>query len=104
MKKRIAFPRIMALESSLEFAREESRMLSLETLYEQELQYMKLVIDKIASVGVDVLLVGKAVSRIGQELLLEAGISVAINMPLAMLKRIARLTGARGKDGDRYSI
>ena len=98
MKVRMAFPRIMALESSLEFAREESRMLSLETLYEQELQHMKLVVDKIASVGVDVLLVGKAVSRIGQELLLEAGISVAIHIPGPVLRRIARLTGARGRN------
>jgi len=94
MRRSIARPRIMLLSSAIEFLREKNRISSLDTLLEQEQQYMELVVRKIASVGVDLLLVGNAVSRIAQQLLWDANISLVINVSMPLLERVSRLTGA----------
>ncbi|GBG33761.1 Phosphatidylinositol 4-phosphate 5-kinase 1 [Hondaea fermentalgiana] len=94
MRQHIVQPRILLLEGAIEFSRERSRISSLDTLREQEQHYMELVVHKITSMGVDLLVVGSSVSRIAQELLLEAGVSVVINVQMRLLERISRLTGA----------
>lgn len=50
---------------------------------------------RVSSLQPDVVLVEKGVSRLAQELLLEQGVSLVVNVDLPELDRISRCTGAR---------
>ncbi|CAK9099379.1 1-phosphatidylinositol-3-phosphate 5-kinase FAB1A (Phosphatidylinositol 3-phosphate 5-kinase) (FYVE finger-containing phosphoinositide kinase) (PIKfyve) (Phosphatidylinositol 3-phosphate 5-kinase type III) (PIPkin-III) (Type III PIP kinase) (Protein FORMS APLOID AND BINUCLEATE CELLS 1A) [Durusdinium trenchii] len=94
MRQKVKQPRIMLMSGAIEFLREKNRIGSLDVLREQEHHFMELVVRKIAAVGVDLLMVGDAVSRVAQDLLLEADISLVINVPRRLLERVAQMTGA----------
>lgn len=94
MAKEIENPSIMLLAGGVEFVRSEHRLMSLETLFEQESTYTELLVSKILRLKPDVLLVGKSVSRRAQELLLKAGVVLIQQVKLALLNRISRQTGA----------
>jgi len=94
MRTTIEKPRILLLEGAIEFSRERNRISSLDALREQEEQYVNAVVRKLLALRVDVLMVGSSVSRIAQHLLLDADVSLVINVPLRTLERVARMTGA----------
>lgn len=94
MAKQIDNPRILLLSGGIEFTRTENRIASLETLFEQEEKYMEILVAKILKLKPDVLLVGRTVSRRGQELLLKAGVVLIQHVKSSLLSRIARQTGA----------
>jgi 1-phosphatidylinositol-3-phosphate 5-kinase len=57
----------------------------------QEKSYLKLLVNRISALKPDILLVSKSISRFAQEFLLEAKISVALNVKYCVLERLARM-------------
>jgi hypothetical protein len=94
MRQRIRQPRLMLLAGSLQFQRVEQQMSSLDTLLEQERRYLEILVQKIANLKPDLLLVRKSVSRQAQELLRKTNIVVIMNVKQSLMERIARRTGA----------
>lgn len=94
MAKVIESPRIMLLSGGIEFTRTENRIASLETLMEQEEKYMEILVGKILKLKPDILMVGRAVSRKAQELLLKARVVLVQHVKSSLLSRISRQTGA----------
>ena len=94
MAREIINPSIMLLSGGIEFTRTENRIASLETLMEQESKYIEILVGKILKVKPDILMVGRAVSRRAQELLLEANVTLVQHVKTSLLARISRQTGA----------
>eukprot|EP00980_Cylindrotheca_fusiformis_P007582 scaffold1580_cov116-Cylindrotheca_fusiformis.AAC.17 len=94
MAREVDQPRIMLLSGGIEFTRTENRIASLDTLLEQEGKYMEILVGRILKLKPDVLMVGKAVSRRAQELLLKARVVLVQHVKASLLKRISRQTGA----------
>lgn len=94
MAKEIVNPSIMLLSGGIEFTRTENRIASLETLMEQEGKYIEILVGKILKVKPDILMVGRAVSRKAQELLLQANVTLVQHVKATLLNRISRQTGA----------
>eukprot|EP00947_MAST-08B_sp_MAST-8B-sp1_P006463 g6463.t1 len=94
MRQHIMQPRILLLSGALDFARAGQRLTSLETLRDQEDMHVALLVAKVMALQPDVLFVGRSVSRKAQEQLLEAGVTLVLNVEPTQLSRIARLTGA----------
>jgi len=94
MAREITNPSIMLLSGGIEFTRTENRIASLETLMEQESKYIEILVGKILKVKPDILIVGRAVSRRAQELLLEANVTLVQHVKNSLLARISRQTGA----------
>jgi 1-phosphatidylinositol-3-phosphate 5-kinase len=61
----------------------------------QEMDHLKMAVEKIAVHKPNVLLVEKSVSRYAQEYLLAKDISLVLNIKRPLLERIARCTGAQ---------
>ena len=61
----------------------------------QETEHLTSVVDQLAEMKPDVLLVEKSVARDAQNALLERGISLALNVKRANLDRLAQCTGAQ---------
>ena len=94
MAKEILNPRIMVLANGIEYTRTENRILTLETLLEQENRYFQILITKITKMKPDILIVGRSVSRKAQELLMETNIVLLQHVKPSLMERIARQTGA----------
>ena len=73
-------PRILLLAGGIDFQRADARMSSLDTLIEQEDQYLKILVEKIMSLKPDIILVGKAVARRAQELLYDYPVAILQNV------------------------
>jgi hypothetical protein len=94
MAREIENPRIMLLSGSIEFTRTENRIASLETLFEQEKKYMEILVAKILKLNPDLVLVGRSVSRLAQELFLSNGVVLVQHVKASLLARISRQTGS----------
>lgn len=94
MAKEILNPRIMLLANGIEYTRTENRILTLETLLEQENRYLQILVTKITKMKPDILIVGRSVSRKAQELLMETNIVLLQHVKPSLMERIARQTGA----------
>ncbi|KAL3149135.1 hypothetical protein ABBQ32_001972 [Trebouxia sp. C0010 RCD-2024] len=95
MRSHIAQPRIMMLGSMLEYHRTTGKLSSFDTLLEQEHEHLRITVERVADYKPDVLLVEKSVARYAQELLLQKGISVVLNVKRSLLNRLARCTEAQ---------
>ncbi|XP_048502539.1 putative 1-phosphatidylinositol-3-phosphate 5-kinase FAB1C [Beta vulgaris subsp. vulgaris] len=87
-------PRLFLLGGSLEYQRAQNQLASFNTLLEEEMNHLKLIVSKIEAHRPQVLLVEKSVSSYAQEYLLEKEISLVLNVKRPVLERIARCTGA----------
>ncbi|CAO2828502.1 unnamed protein product [Amaranthus hypochondriacus] len=87
-------PRILLLGGSLEYQRSQNQLASFNTLLEEEMNHLKVIVSKIEAHRTNVLLVEKSVSSYAQEYLLEKDISLVLNVKRHVLERIARCTGA----------
>ncbi len=94
MAKTIPNPKIMLLQGSIEYTRTENRILTLETLMEQESRYLQILVTKITKMKPDILMVGRSVSRKAQELLLETKIVLLQYVKQSLMERLSRQTGA----------
>lgn len=93
MRTDVVQPKIMLLGCALEFQRRQGSVQPMQQLLEQEEEYLKILVKKIRALEPDVVLVERTASRKVQTWLLQAGISLVINVKEKLLARIARLTG-----------
>ncbi|XP_047111766.1 1-phosphatidylinositol 3-phosphate 5-kinase [Schistocerca piceifrons] len=94
MAARLTNPRILLLGCSIVYQRIEGRLLSLEPVMMQEHEYLRNAVARIVALQPDILLVGRGVSRLAQDLLLAQGITLALNVRSSVLNRVARCTKA----------
>ncbi|KAI6677126.1 hypothetical protein NL676_037922 [Syzygium grande] len=87
-------PRILILGGSLEYQRASNQLASFDTLLQQGIDHLKMIISRIEALHPNVLLVEKSVSSYAQEYLLEKEISLVLNVKRPLLERISRCTGA----------
>ncbi|XP_010259723.1 PREDICTED: putative 1-phosphatidylinositol-3-phosphate 5-kinase FAB1C [Nelumbo nucifera] len=87
-------PRLLLLGGALEYQRVPNQLASFNTLLEQEMDHLKMIVSKIEAHRPNVLLVEKSVSSYAQEYLLAKEISLVLNVKGPLLERIARCTGA----------
>jgi hypothetical protein len=94
MKSSIQKPKILLLNCALEYQRVENRLSSLDTVLEQEKEYITIQVSKILTWKPDVIVVEKSVSRFAQDLIREAGVTLVLNVKPALMARLARATRA----------
>jgi len=94
MQQEIENPRILLLRSSIEYQRVENKFSSLEPQILQEHEYLRNCVGRIATLQPDILIVEKTVSRLAQGFLLDANITLVLNMKPSVMERIARFTQA----------
>eukprot|EP01018_Ginkgo_biloba_P039388 Gb_11903 [translate_table: standard] len=95
MTRRYKNPRLLLLGGALEYQRTSNQLSSLDTLLQQEMDYLKMAVARIEAHHPNVLLVEKTVSRHAQECLLAKEISLVLDVKKPRLERIARCTGAQ---------
>ncbi|GFN83677.1 1-phosphatidylinositol 3-phosphate 5-kinase [Plakobranchus ocellatus] len=94
MKTKITNPLILLLRGTIEFQRVENKFSSLEPQILQEREFMRNCVMKMVAYRPNVVVVEKSVSRLAQEFLLEAGITLLYNVKLSVMERLARFTQA----------
>ncbi|CAK9166856.1 unnamed protein product [Ilex paraguariensis] len=87
-------PRLLLLGGALEYQRVPNQLASFDTLLQQEIDHLKVIVSRIEAHRPNVLLVEKSVSSYAQEYLLAKEISLVLNVRRPLLERIARCTGA----------
>ncbi|XP_017276675.1 1-phosphatidylinositol 3-phosphate 5-kinase isoform X4 [Kryptolebias marmoratus] len=93
MNPYIKNPKILLLKCSIEYLyREETKFTCIEPIVLQEREFLKNYVQRIVDVRPNLVLVEKTVSRIAQDLLLEHGITLVINVKPQVLDRVSRMT------------
>lgn len=87
-------PRILLLGGALEHQKVTNKLASINSILEQEKEYLKNAVAKIVAQKPQVLLVEKSVPMYAQELLAK-DISLVLNVKRSLLERIARCTGGQ---------
>lgn len=94
MRTDILNPSILLLAIPLEYERVQLKLSALDPVVRQEREFYKHLITRVTSKHPNVILAQCTVSRIAQELLFEAGITVIVNVKRSVMERIARSTEA----------
>eukprot|EP01103_Thecamoeba_quadrilineata_P011901 TRINITY_DN2951_c0_g1_i2.p1 TRINITY_DN2951_c0_g1~~TRINITY_DN2951_c0_g1_i2.p1 ORF type:complete len:1587 (+),score=332.98 TRINITY_DN2951_c0_g1_i2:205-4761(+) len=94
MSSYIKNPRCLLLSCPLEYQRVGNKLISFDSLQKQESYYLSRLVEKIASLKPNVLLVEKTVSRIALDYLLKEKIVLARNFKNKLVQRIHRFTNA----------
>ncbi|XP_059146645.1 1-phosphatidylinositol 3-phosphate 5-kinase-like isoform X3 [Physella acuta] len=94
MKTNLMNPLILLLRGTIEFQRVENKFSSLEPQILQEREFMRNCVMKMVAYRPNVVVVEKSVSRLAQEFLLEAGITLLYNVKPSVMERLARFTQA----------
>ncbi|XP_041857069.1 1-phosphatidylinositol 3-phosphate 5-kinase isoform X3 [Melanotaenia boesemani] len=93
MNSYIKNPKILLLKCSIEYLyREETKFTCIEPIVLQEREFLKNYVQRIVDVRPNLVLVEKTVSRIAQDMLLEHGITLVINVKAQVLDRVSRMT------------
>ncbi|XP_046903697.1 1-phosphatidylinositol 3-phosphate 5-kinase isoform X5 [Hypomesus transpacificus] len=93
MNSYIKNPKILLLKCSIEYLyREETKFTCIDPIVLQEREFLKNYVQRIADVRPNLVLVEKTVSRIAQEILLEHGITLVVNVKPQVLDRVSRMT------------
>lgn len=91
MKLEITNPTILLLSGSISYQRVLNKLTSLNPVFLQEKEFLKNVIDRVASFNPDILIVEKSVSQIAKDELLDKGITLILNLKPYQLEKIGRL-------------
>jgi 1-phosphatidylinositol-3-phosphate 5-kinase len=94
MKRTLNNPRVLILTFALEYHRIENQLMSLQPVMDQEEQYLKILVDRIAAYRPHLVLVEKTVARLALQFLLEKNIAVALNVKSSVIEAVARCTRA----------
>lgn len=94
MRMQIHAPRILLLACAIEFQRVAGRLTVLDSVLEQEKEFIQKQVHKILLLKPDVIVVQQSVCRLAQDLLREEGISLILNVKPSILQRLSRATGA----------
>ncbi|XP_075036344.1 1-phosphatidylinositol 3-phosphate 5-kinase isoform X2 [Mixophyes fleayi] len=93
MNGSIKSPKILLLKCSIEYLyREETKFTCIDPIVLQEREFLKNYVQRIVDVRPTLVLVEKTVSRIAQDMLLEHGITLVINVKPQVLDRVSRVT------------
>ncbi|CAB1347044.1 unnamed protein product [Coregonus sp. 'balchen'] len=93
MNSYIKNPKILLLKCSIEYLyREETKFTCIDPIVLQEHEFLKNYVQRIADVRPNLVLVERTVSRIAQDMLLEHGIALVINVKPQVLYRVSRMT------------
>ncbi|KAG8124682.1 hypothetical protein E2320_019935 [Naja naja] len=93
MNSCIKNPKILLLKCSIEYLyREETKFTCIDPIVLQEKEFLRNYVQRIVDVRPTLVLVEKTVSRIAQDMLLEHGISLVINVKPHVLDRVSRMT------------
>ena len=92
MRSMITRPRVLILKCAVLYERLENKFSSLNPVLLQERGFLQNIIAKISLWKPDLLVVQRSVSRIAQEMLLAAGITVILNVVPQDVDYIARCT------------
>ncbi|RXM34146.1 1-phosphatidylinositol 3-phosphate 5-kinase [Acipenser ruthenus] len=93
MNSYIKTPKILLLKCSIEYLyREETKFTCIDPIVLQEREFLKNYVQRVVDVRPDLVLVEKTVSRIAQDMLLEHGITLVINVKPQVLDRVSRMT------------
>ncbi|KAM9305916.1 1-phosphatidylinositol 3-phosphate 5-kinase [Gastrophryne carolinensis] len=93
MNASIKNPKILLLKCSIEYLyREETKFTCIDPIVLQEREFLKNYVQRIVDVRPTLVLVEKTVSRIAQDMLLEHGITLVINVKPQVLDRVSRMT------------
>uniref|UniRef100_A0A7N6BBM4 1-phosphatidylinositol 3-phosphate 5-kinase n=1 Tax=Anabas testudineus TaxID=64144 RepID=A0A7N6BBM4_ANATE len=93
MNSYIKNPKILLLKCSIEYLyREETKFTCIDPIVVQEREFLKNYVQRIVDVRPTLVLVEKTVSRIAQDMLLEHGITLVINVKPQVLDRVSRMT------------
>jgi 1-phosphatidylinositol-3-phosphate 5-kinase len=92
MARSISQPRILIVTFAIEYARHETHFMSLDPVIAQEQEYLQNLVNRIAALRPNVLLVQRHVSGTALKLLERAGITVAYNIKESVLAAVARVT------------
>ncbi|KAM7380196.1 hypothetical protein PAMP_003509 [Pampus punctatissimus] len=93
MNPYIKNPKILLLKCSIEYLyREETKFTCIDPIVLQEREFLKNYVQRIVDVRPNLVLVEKTVSRIAQDMLLEHGITLVINVKPRVLDRVSRMT------------
>ncbi|XP_076012560.1 1-phosphatidylinositol 3-phosphate 5-kinase isoform X3 [Genypterus blacodes] len=93
MNTYIKNPKILLLKCSIEYLyREETKFTCIDPIVLQEREFLKNYVQRIMDVRPNLVLVEKTVSRIAQDILLEHGITLVINVKPQVLDRVSRMT------------
>lgn len=87
-------PRLLLLGGALEYQKVTNKLASINSILEQEKEYLKNAVAKIEAQRPQVLLVEKSVPLHAQQLLAK-DISLVLNVKRSLLERISRCTGAQ---------
>ena len=98
MRTHVPRARVLLLTGELSWrpagASAASKISSFDTLMDTEQEELAAAVARVASFDPDVLLVERSVPRAAQELLLERGVALAVNVKRELLDRVAACTGA----------
>ncbi|XP_029462249.1 1-phosphatidylinositol 3-phosphate 5-kinase isoform X2 [Rhinatrema bivittatum] len=93
MNAYIKNPKVLLLKCSIEYLyREETKFTCIEPIVLQEREFLKNYVQRIVDVRPTLVLVEKTVSRIAQDMLLEHGITLVINVKPQVLDKVSRMT------------
>lgn len=90
MLAHIEKPRVLLLRCAIVYQRVEGRFVSIETLLMQETEYLSNVTQRILQLRPQVVLVHRNCSGIAQDMLRAHGITLVLDVKMAVLERLAR--------------
>ena len=95
MQRSIAHPSILILTFALEYARHEPHFMSLEPVIRQEREFLQNLVNRIAALKPNILLVERNVSGLALEFLEKANIATAYNVKASVLEAVSRCAQTR---------
>lgn len=90
MPRHISNPRVVIVSFPIEYQRHQQHFMSLEPVIAQEKDFLRNMVNRIASLGPQLLLVQKQVSGLALQYLDEAGIAVAFNVKQSVIEAVSR--------------
>ncbi len=94
MRARLEKPRVLLMGCAVEFSRPDWKFVTFEVLQVQERDFLRILVDRIASLKPDILITSESVSSIALEFLMELGITCVSRVAQSALERLSRFTGA----------
>ena len=95
MPRSIAHPNILILTFPLEYARHQQHFMSLEPVVRQEREFLQNLVNRIAALRPQLLLVERGISGLALELLEQANIATAYNVKASVLEAVSRCCQTR---------
>jgi hypothetical protein len=94
MRANLEKPRILLMGCAVQFSRPDWKFVAFDVLQAQERDFLRILVDRIATLKPDLLVTSESVSSIALELLMDLGITCVTRVATSALERLARFTGA----------